>query len=142
MKSINWLLVIAVPIAVFSLIPYWKAWRLSRTQKANKSFPPSVLIAAGIGFIFGFVLNIIVLKNATAKWEDIFLPIIGILFFLGAMLGLIVAFKTGIKPKIFKTPNPEALALPVEASSVLSALAFIWGTVGGILGSMFLIMSV
>ena len=139
-------IIVAIVIAVVVSVPYWKALKLSRAQKAKHPFPRSVLVVATIGVILGIILGVVVLKYTVSGWEDIFPPLFFTLFFFGTLLGLVVALKAGafskaMQPKgFFDQGNPESLALPVETSWALTSLAFIWGTIGGLLGSMILIV--
>jgi hypothetical protein len=135
-----WYLIVAIPIAVFVSIPYWKALKLSRAQKSKHPFPRSVLVASAIGFILAVILGFIVLKDAVVDWEYRLFQLISPLFFFGTLLGLVVALKAGVQFKVFEQVKPKDLALPVEASWALTALAFVWGAIGGILGSMILIV--
>jgi ABC-type lipoprotein release transport system permease subunit len=108
-------------------------------RKAKHPFSRSVLVAATIGVILGVILGIIFLKYTVSGWEDIFLQLIFTLFFFGVLLGLVVALKTGGVKIFAQDAKPEALALPIESSWVLTALALVWGIVGGILVSLALI---
>lgn len=138
-------LIVVILIAIPVSIPYWRAFKLSREKQNNQPFSKSVLVTSAIGLILGFILGIIVLKYTDAGWDVLFTPIIISLFALGTILGVFVAFRAGyfretMKSRIFESASPEALVLPVNESWALTALAFIWGTIAGLLGSLILII--
>jgi hypothetical protein len=135
-----WYIIVVILIAIIVSAPYWKALKLSRAQKAQRPFPRSVLVAATIGFILGVILGIIILKYTVSGWVDIFPQLIFTLFFFGALMGLIVALKTGGAKIFAHQAKPEVLAVPVEKSWALTTLTFIVGAIAGILVSLILIM--